>query len=148
MRLVSVRFKLLLAALCALAVAPASAQAVTIDGDQLDIYLDPGGNVQVFPLGQSSYSFYPPGSQAGSAGFFINLSGGPTYGPPIAAGINEANYTPGTPGSVTGSGTSGSPYEQVTTYKAGTDAEVTQTTTYVDGQRSFKQRFEVDTPAG
>jgi hypothetical protein len=148
MRHVGARFKVLLAASCALALLPASAQAATIDGDPLDIYLEPGGNVQVFPFGQSSYSFYPPGSQAGSAGFFINRSGGATYGPPIAAGNNDVNYTPGTSGAVTGSGTSGNPYQQVTTYGAGGDAEVTQTTTYVDGARSFKQRFEVENTSG
>lgn len=150
MKLVGVRFKLLLAAICALALVPASAQAVTIDGDQLDIHLGDRGNVQVLSLGQSSYSFYPPDETFADAGFFIALPGATTvFGPPMSAfGNNDVNYTAGTQGSVTGSGTSGSPYEQVTTYDAGSTAEVTQTTTYVKGDRSFKQRFEVKNTSG
>lgn len=140
------RFKVSLLAVCALALLPASAQAATIDGDKLDIYLQPSGNVQVFPFGQSSYSFYPPGSQAGDAGFFIT-SGGTTYGPPLAAGPEDGAYSGGVAGGVTGSGTLASPYQQVTTYNAGSIA-ITQTTTYVNGQRSFKQSFKVENASG
>lgn len=148
MRLVGMRFKLLLAAVCALALLPASAQAATIDGDRLDVMLDPDGNVQVLALGQSSFSFYPPGTEAGDAGFFVSLSGGTTYGPPLGAGPEDVEYTAGTSGPVTGSGTAGSPYQQVTVYSAGSDAEITQTTTYVKGERSFKQRFELKNTSG
>lgn len=143
MRLVGSRFKVLLLAVCALALLPASAHAVTIDGDQLDIHLDGDGNVQVLALGQSSFSFYPPGTEAGDAGFFIR-SAGTTYGPPLAAGPKDVNFTPVSQDGVTGSGTK----QQVTTYKAGTVAEVTQTTTYVNGTRSFKQRFDVKNISG
>jgi hypothetical protein len=63
------RFRVVLLALCALALLPASAQAAkTIDGDQLDIHLGDLGNVQVLALGQSSYSFYPEDETGGSPG--------------------------------------------------------------------------------
>jgi hypothetical protein len=144
------RFKLLLAAVCALALLPASAQAVTIDGDKLDIHLGDQGNLQVLALGQSSYSFYPEDETFADAGFFVALPGATTvFGPPMSVfGNNDVNYTAGTQGAVTGSGTFGSPYEQVTTYDAGSDAEITQTTTYVNGERSFKQRYDVKNTSG
>lgn len=147
MRLIGVRFKVLLAAICALAVLPASAQAVTIDGDKLDIHLGAQGNIQVLALGQNSYSFYPQDETFGDAGFFIG-SAGTTYGPPLAAGENDVNYTAGTQGAVTGSGTSGSPFQQVTTYEADSVAEVTQTTTYVKGERAFRQSFALSNTSG
>lgn len=143
------RFRWSLLVACGLLLVPASAQAVTIDGDQLDIYLDGQGNVQVLALGQSSYSFYQPGTQAGDAGFFVGVkSGGPTYGPPLVAGPTEAAYEPVGQEGVTGSGSAGSPFEQVTTYKASTTAEIKQTTIHVDGQRSFRQRFELTNTSG
>ena len=124
-------------------VGASGARAATIDGEPLDIHLGEQGNVQVLQLGQSSYSFYPEDETFGDAGFFIG-SGGSTYGPPLAAGSNDVNYTGVGQGEVTGSETK----QQVTTYKAGSVAEVTQTTTYVNGARSFKQRFDVKNISG
>ncbi|HZK15501.1 MAG TPA: Ig-like domain-containing protein [Solirubrobacterales bacterium] len=153
MRLVGSRFKVCLAAICALALLPATAQAITIDGDQLDIMLDPDGNVQVLAFGQTSRSFFPPSEEVGDAGFFVGLPDGTAYGPPIAAtssarGSEDIEYSGGVAASVTGSGTTGSPYKQVTTYEVPGKVKVTQTTTYVNGERSFKQRFELENTSG
>ncbi|HKI67638.1 MAG TPA: hypothetical protein VJ989_10280, partial [Solirubrobacterales bacterium] len=129
-----------------------AARATTIDGDQLDIFLSDTGNVQVQPLNQNSYTFYYPGDEAGDAGFFIGVPAtGETFGPGLTAGSTPYVYQAGTSGPVTGLGTAASPLRQITTYNAvegSTVAEVTQTTTYVNGENSFKQRFEVKNVSG
>jgi hypothetical protein len=130
--------------------AGAARATMTIDGEPLDIHLGDQGNVQVLQLGQSSYSFYPSDETFANAGFLVALPGATTvFGPPMNVfGENDVNYTAGPQSPVTGSGTSGNPYTQVTVYDAGSTAEVTQTTTYVQGNRSFKQRFEVKNTSG
>jgi hypothetical protein len=127
---------------------PATAYAATIDGDLLDIHLGEQGNVQVLQFGQNSYSFYPEDETYGDAGFFIGVPGtGETYGPPIRAGSTPNEYQAVSSGSVTGAGTPASPLQQVTKYETPGVAEVTQTTTYVNGARSFRQRFDVNASA-
>ena len=126
--------------------AGAARATMTIDGEPLDIHLGDQGNVQVLQFGQNSYSFYPEDETYGDAGFFIGVPGtGETYGPPLRAGETPNEYQPAEPqGPVTGAGTAASPLQQVTKYEAPGVAEVTQTTTYVNGARSFKQRFDVN----
>ena len=124
-----------------------AATTTTIDGEPLDIHLGDQGNVQVLQLGQNSYSFYPSDETYGDAGFFIGFlaRGDNLFGPPIRARRNDDDYQPPAPQSpVTGAGTAANPLQQVTIMKRRGSAEVTQTTTYVNGARSFKQRFDVN----
>jgi len=154
------RFALLVALFVFAAPAVAGAAIKTISGNPLTVHLDSRGQVQVLQFGQNSFSFYNPGSTTGSAGFFVGLPAavggsvnpaGSVIGPqPIAAGNSSSDlpYTEVSSAAVSGAGTAADPFSQVTKYQRADVVEVTQTTTYVQGARSFKQKFDVKNVSG
>lgn len=128
----------------------------------------PGGplTVSVGELGQcqSSYetsgdNYFPPGGSIGDCGFFLAFpaagSGQPpalqgtTWGFEGAAGPHGLDlYAPVSQSPVTGSGTTGDPYTQVTVFKVADyegyeDARVTETTTYVNGADQFTSTYDL-----
>jgi hypothetical protein len=141
----------LLAASASVSAAPALADSVTtIPGSPLTVHLGERGQLQAFRQGEAHGFFFLDSSTLGDAGFFLAFPGtqphgigGRVYGFTGAAGPNTlAPYTPAAPqGAVTGSGTPGDPFRQVTVYNVlGTApvAEVTQVATYVNGAQEFR----------
>jgi hypothetical protein len=168
-RRVSARARLLvasallsLAALGGLAPSPAAA-VVTLPGTPLSVSIGPVGQCQSSYAGAAN-DFFPGDSAVGDCGFFLAFpsAGNPaglrakvfgfagTNGP----GLGASEYTPLSPGVVTGTGSGGDPYELVTTFKV-TDAEskldyalITETTTYVNGDPQFTSNFDVENVTG
>ncbi len=159
---------LLAGALLALAIigsqAPAQASAVvTLPGNPLSVSIGPVGQCQSGYAGATN-DFFPGDSALGDCGFFLAF---PSAGNPAAlrskvfgfAGTNgpdlgSTEYTPLSPGVVTGSGSAVDPYQLVTTFKV-TDAEskldyalITETTTYVNGEPQFTSSFDVENVTG
>jgi len=132
--------------------------------------------VSVGSLGecQSSYpnvgvNFYPPGGTLGDCGFFLAFpvagnpkalqgeegKGGTVFGFTGSAGPSipfdgkgGISYTPvGEQGPVTGSGTSASPYSEITQFKVSNEGKdfalVTVTTTYINGEVQFTSSYKV-----
>ena len=142
-------------------VAAASAETVAIEGDPLTVYVTDAGNLQAHTAGNSSFSFFPASNQAGDAGFFIGfpagvegqgIGAGDFYGPPLQAGPEGVPYGLGSFGAVTGGGET--PLSHVLTNTVddpddGSDVlEITQTTTYDDGSRQFRTKWEVHNVSG
>ncbi len=164
-----------MAALLAIGLGPVVAGAsadgtVTLPGSPL--------NVSVGSLGecQSSYpnvgvNFFPPGGTLGDCGFFLAFPKTPAgqpkalqgtvYGFQGAAGPHVPfdgeggmEYTAIEQEPVTGSGTTGDPYSEVTKFKV-SDSEtnedyalVTVTTTYVNGEPQFTSSYDVQNITG
>jgi hypothetical protein len=162
-----------LAVICGATPAVAGAQssetAVTIPGNPLTVYVGPRGE------GQSSYlvagviagNYYFGGNQVGDCGFFLafpkEVSGKEnpavlkeqTFGFDGAAGpglSEEDIYQPVSQSAVSGAGTEGSPFTQTTTFLAKhgvtTEAEIVETTTYVNGQPQFTSTYTVTNKSG
>ena len=162
-------------ALTGLAGAAASASAdgtVTLPGSPLVVSVGSLGECQ------SSYpnigvNYFPPGGTLGDCGFFLSFPpaiGNPaalengvsktgtvfgfegSAGPHITGAEGGVLYTALAQGPSTGSGTSGDPYSEVTTFKAtiaGLDyALITVTTTYVNGAASFTSTYDVQNVTG
>lgn len=141
----------------------------------------PGGPLQVSvgSLGecQSSYAnvgtnYFPPEGTVGDCGFFLafpSASANPTplqgggqgtvfgfqgsAGPHVPSdGKGGQEYTAIEQGPVTGSGTSASPYTEVTTYKVSYESKdyalITATTTYVNGEAQFTSSYAVENVTG
>jgi hypothetical protein len=128
-----------LLALCAAGASEALAEPVALGGSPLNVYIGDRGQLQAFRAGEPNGIYYRPTNQEGDAGFFLaDVDSHTVYGFDGAAGPHGlTDYTVLTAGSVTGSGTAGDPLMQVTTYSAGADLVVTQTTTYVNGSQFF-----------
>jgi hypothetical protein len=139
----------------------AFADPVNIPGSPLSIYVGPEGQMQAVRTETSDGIFFAPFNLQGDAGFFLAFpsagmgpSGlpGEVWGFNGAAGPHSLNtYTDVSQGSVTGSGTSGSPFTQVTEYKTGggTDGvHVVQTTTYVNGSQQYDTKWVVTNKTG
>jgi hypothetical protein len=161
-KLASPRRVVLLVVVCAALLSPTAANAAvqSITGNPLTVHLASGGNVQVQVFGQSSFSFYQPATTVGDAGLYLGLPvaagsfpANSSVGPNTQAGQPDtANYTEVSQTAITGSGSAADPFTQVTKYNAGsgagTIAEITQTTTYVNGQRNFRQKWQVKNVSG
>jgi hypothetical protein len=147
-------------AVAALAPGSALAASTALSGSPLAVYVGDRGQLQAFRSGSPSGIFFEPSRLAGDAGFFLafpaaspaDLSG-KVYGFDGTVGPEGLeNYTPGTQGATTGSGTAAAPLTQVTTYTvhpAASDlVHVTQTTTYVNGSQQFLVRWAVQNTSG
>lgn len=164
---------LLVAVVCGASAAGAGAQssetAVTIPGSPLTVYVGPRGECQSSYLvnGVVAGNYFFGGNQVGDCGFFLafpkEVSGkknpaslqGHTFGFDGAAGPSlpsEDVYVPVSFSSVSGSGTSASPYTQTTVFaakhEATVEAEVAETTTYINGQPQFTSTYTVKNTSG
>ena len=132
----------------AFAAAAASADPVAIGGTPMSIFVGERGQLQAFRAGIPDGIYYAPSNTTGDAGFFLAVLDPPStvYGFDGTAGPHgTTDYTLGTQGAVTGSGTAADPLKQVTTYRtaATNGLEVTQTTTYVNGSQFFTIAWSV-----
>jgi hypothetical protein len=143
-----------LAVVIVAAVAAAPALGAQLAGNPMTVHVGELGQLQAFRASEPSGIFFPPTSEIGDAGLFLALPGpgpgsGTVFGFPVTSsnsGITD--YTAGTQGATTGSGTTADPLTQVTNYTAGTTASVKQTTTYVNGAQEFLVRWEVTNTSG
>ena len=108
----------------------------------MTVFVGELGQLQAFRAGVPDGIYYRPDSTTGDAGFFLAVRDGtPTvYGFDGNAGPHgTTDYTLGSQGAVTGSGTAGDPLKQMTVYRtaASNGLEVTQTTSYVNGSQFF-----------
>ena len=149
--------RLVLACFAVLVLAAAASPAALgvptqLPGNPLRIYVDERGQLQAFREGQENGIFFAPDSTTGDAGFFLafpNASpaslSGDVYGFEGNAGPSGlVGYAPISQAPTTGSGTSGDPLTQVTTYSVPSYLTITQTTTYVNGTQEFDIRWVVD----
>ena len=153
---------LAMAGLGCLTPSPAGA-VVTLPGTPLSVSIGPLGQCQSSYAGAAN-DFFPGDSALGDCGFFLAFpnAGNPaplrgkvfgfegTNGP----GLGASEYTPLSPGVVTGTGSAADPYELVTTFKV-TDAGskldyalITETTTYANGDPQFTSSFDVENVTG
>jgi hypothetical protein len=131
---------------------PAAANAVPLNGDPLNVHVGDQGQLQAFRTGNPLGIFYEPSVLDGDAGFFLAVNPGPTgevFGFEGGAGPTGLSpYTGVSQSPVTGAGSASDPLTQVTTYEAGAFAEVTQTTTYVNGSQQFTVHWDVRNTSG
>ena len=113
-------------------------------GPLTDIWIGNELSCQVAYSGDSSYEFYPPGSEPADCGTFVS-TGGTLYGPDFsnhdgtATSTGDTPFTPVSQSAVTGAGTSGSPYSVTTVATAGTTGlTVTEVDSYVVGSESYR----------
>jgi hypothetical protein len=153
----------LAAALALLAAAAIAAPALADDaftpipGSPMTVYVGARGQLQAVRSGDQGGIFFPTSSTTGDAGFFlafpamtgqnINLAG-KVFGFTGHAGpYLSSTYTVGTQLPVTGDGSAGAPFRQVTTYTVNSGATIiatiTQTTTYFNGAQDFRVRWDV-----
>jgi len=142
-------------ALSAALAGPALAVPVAIPGAPLTVYVDELGQLQAKRDSQERNIFYRSTSTTGDAGFFLAFPDaapaeltGKVYGFQGNAGPGGLeDYEAGTQSGVTGSGSAADPLKQITTYAVSPEAvhfaEVTQTTTYVNGAQQFGVRWDV-----
>lgn len=153
------------AALCG--PAPATARSLTtttaLGGSPFNVIVGDRGQLQGFLAGQPRGIFFNPTSLAGDAGFFLAFPEdasapedvrGRVFGFEGGAGpAGPSEYLPRGQSTVSGSGVPGSPLTQETRY-AVTDfagsavAEVTQTTSYLNGQGRFRVDWTVTNASG
>ena len=157
-------FAALLAAVFAvLAATPALAAPVPLGGSPLNVIVGDQGQLQAFRQDRADALsppgiFYQPRTELGDAGFFLAFPNtapnnpldlrqtvwgfGGSAGPGLAD-----EYTNVSQGVVTGSGTAGDPLRQVAVYRVIANAvpyaEVSQTTTYVNGAQEFHVNWVV-----
>ena len=149
------------------AAAQSDSTAVAIPGVPMTVYVGPRGECQssYTIAGQPAGNYFLGSNQVGDCGFFLAFpekSGGhsnpallqkKTFGFEGAAGPSlENQYEPVSQSPVTGSGTEASPYSQTTVFDVkpeGTpEAEITETTTYVNGQPQFTSTYAVKNVSG
>jgi hypothetical protein len=142
-------------ALTAALAGPAHAVPVAIPGAPLTVYVDERGQLQAKRDAAERNIFYRSTSTTGDAGFFLAFPDaapaeltGKVYGFEGAAGPSGLeDYEAVSQSAVTGAGTPASPLKQVTTYAVSPGdvrfAEITQTTTYVNGAQQFNVRWDV-----
>jgi hypothetical protein len=143
--------------LSAIVASPALGDAA-LGGSPLNVIVGPQGQLQAFRSDRTPPGiFYEPQTQLGDAGFFLAIPAGgsiigadanKTFGFEGSAGSARgwpADYTAVSAGAVT---SSGGTLSQVTTYDAGTSAEVKQTTTYVNGSQEFRVHWDVKNISG
>jgi hypothetical protein len=136
--------------------------AVTIPGAPMTVYVGPRGECQssYTIAGEIAGNYYKGSNPVGDCGFFLAFPKevetkknpvpleGKTFGFDGMAGPNGLEaYEPGTQSPVTGNGSPSTPYSQTTTFsvtsEAVKEAEVTETTTYVNGQPQFTSTYTV-----
>jgi hypothetical protein len=108
-------------------------------GPLTHIFIGNNLSCQVAHTGDADYEMFPPGSQQGSCGTFV-LVAGTSYGNVWG----NTDLTPVSQSAVTGSGTSGSPYQLVTVADAGASGiRITQTDSYVLGNEYYRTDIQV-----
>ena len=142
-----------LAALVGLAVAagPAWGATVPLGGSPLNVHVDEQGQLQALRADRpvDSGIFYPSDSTTGDAGLFLALpDAGEVYGFEVTSSPSFIDYTPSQQGDVHGSGNTGDPLSQTTTYSAGGNALISQVTTYFNGSQEFRVRWVVTNTSG
>lgn len=148
------RIVVAVAAVCAALAATASAAsaAVSINGNPMTVYVGPQGQLQARVSGGADGIYYSPFSDEGDAGFFLAFPPGEgVWGFEGSAGpFGLEQYVPVAQGPVTGSGSSGDPFTQVTEYEVpgGGGVQVVETTTYVNGATEFMNKWEVENETG
>jgi hypothetical protein len=153
--LVAVAIPAMLVLTCQSAWATTATQEISSAGPLTSIYVGNDLDCQVQYAGQADGAFYPAASVNGSTptgdcGTFVSV-GAEVYGPDFSTnyatgtGIslttadNYATYTPGNQSTVTGAGTSGSPYAVTTSATAGTAGiTVSETDRYVAGGNGYQ----------
>ena len=138
--------------LSAAAVGPASAdQSITSAGPLNYIFASPTLNCAVHHNGDTAGEFYADTA----CGTLVSLDDASAragtrctarHDIPAGGAANQTAYTPVSQSAVTGSGTSGDPYQLVTVADAGPSAallRLTQTDTYVVGQESYRTDVQV-----
>jgi hypothetical protein len=148
-----------LAAVLAALLATPALGAVSLGGSPLNVTVGERGQLQAFRVERTVDPgiFYHPQQQLGDAGFFlafpatnpIGLAGN-VFGFDGTAGALSGftDYTTGAQNTVTGSGSAADPLKQVSTYSAGPNVLVTQTTTYVNGSQEFRVHWDVKNQTG
>jgi hypothetical protein len=163
------RFLAALFAVCAVlgatatvALAGPTPTPTAINGNPLTVYVGPQGQMQAVLAGSTQGIYFAPDDTLGDAGFFLafpsaivtNPAGvqGTVFGFDGSAGPHgPTDYTAGVQNPVTGDGSAGNPFTQVTTYATDTAnprVTVTQTTTYVNGAHQFTTRWDVKNNTG
>jgi hypothetical protein len=139
----------------------AGAAPVQINGDPMIVWVGEQGQMQAKLSSDTSNIFYNPTNPNGDAGFFLAFPAvagqhptlqGKTFGFDGSAGPSGLEpYVAVSQGPVTGDGSAGNPFTQVTSY-AVTDSgtptpinllTVTQTTRYVNGNQTFLTHWDV-----
>ncbi|HWK29085.1 MAG TPA: Ig-like domain-containing protein [Solirubrobacter sp.] len=130
----------------------------TIAGSPMTVYVGARGQLQARRLGDDAGIFFAPRAELGDAGFFLAFPDVPgqnaglktrVFGFNGSAGPSLADtYTLGSQQPVSGDGSAGNPFTQVTTYSAGASVQITQTTTYVNGAQEFQVRWDVKNTTG
>jgi hypothetical protein len=133
--------------------ASTASAAVSINGDPMTVYVGPQGQLQARVAGGADGIYYAPFSDEGDAGFFLAFPpGGGVWGFEGTAGPEGLEpYVPVGQGPVTGDGSSGNPFTQVTEYEVPMGAggiRVTETTTYLNGETQFMNKWEVKNESG
>jgi uncharacterized repeat protein (TIGR01451 family) len=125
-------------------------QDISSAGPLTHVYLGNELSCQVAHSGDSAFELYPPTGAPADCGTFFVLnqgSGSSLYAPNFTAHSATATgnlgsysaFTPVSQTGVTGSGTSGDPYQVVTVVNAGNSGlQLTQTDTYVVGSESYQ----------
>jgi len=152
---------------------PSDTVAKQIAGTPLSVYVGPRGQCQSSYTvnGQVEGNFYPGGgneilapfSPVGDCGFFLAFPEGPgqptnlvskTFGFTGTAGPSMSNiYTPVSQSAVGGDGSAANPFVQTTVFKVvdsgpKEDAQITETTSYVNGAPQFSSKYEVKNTSG
>jgi hypothetical protein len=116
-----------------------SAVDITSAGPLTDIFIGNNLSCQVAHTGDAVYEMYDPYEQEGDCGTWV-LVGGTSYG----VYWGDAELTPVSQSGVTGSGTSGSPYQVVTVADAGASGiRITETDSYVVGDEFYRTDVQV-----
>jgi hypothetical protein len=130
----------------------AAQQVITSTGPLTSIYITDTLNCQVAHSGDTSFEFYPSGSQRGDCGTFV-VVGGTLYGFSTGGADSAASprtvFTPVSQSAVLGSGTSLDPFTLVTVVDAGTTGiRLTETDSYVVGQESYRTDVQLANSGG
>lgn len=122
-------------------------QVITSAGPLSQIFIANDLGCQVAYIGDASFQFFPSGSEQGNCGTFLYV-GSTLYGQYGSWGTGN-EFTPVSQTAVTGSGTSGSPYQVVTVVDAGTTGfRITQTDSYVVGDEFYRTDIQVANTTG
>ncbi len=151
---------------------PSDTSAATIPGSPLTVYVGPRGQCQSSYTvgGKVEGNFYPGGnneflapfSPVGDCGFFLAFPEGAgqpsglvnkTFGFTGTAGPQMSNtYAPVSQSPVSGDGSAVNPFKQTTVFNVSVagkaDAEITETTTYINGAPSFSSTYSVKNSSG
>jgi hypothetical protein len=145
------------------AAAPALADDSTVQeiaGSPLAVFVGGRGQLQAFRAGETNGIFFDPAAQLGDAGFFLafptaqsDIAAHAVYGFTGGAGPDGLDaYTQVSQPPVSGDGTAGNPFMQVTNYAvkpaATTRLAIKQTTSYVNGSNEFDVRWDITNMSG